>query len=59
MRPGGKLLIADFAPVQGNVVLRVLHRAYYGTGNFIYWMKGLAAHCTGSTFTRSPIRGSV
>jgi len=43
VRPGGKLLIADFAPVQGNVVLRVLHRAYYGTGNFIYWMKGLCA----------------
>lgn len=43
IRPGGKLLIADFAPVRGNLVPRVLHRAYYGTGNFLYWMKGLCA----------------
>ncbi len=43
VRPGGKLLIADFAPVRGSVVPRVMHRAYYGAGNFLYWMMGLCA----------------
>jgi|HubBroStandDraft_6_1064221.scaffolds.fasta_scaffold115471_2 ubiquinone/menaquinone biosynthesis C-methylase UbiE len=43
IRPGGKLLIADFAPVRGSVVPRVLHRVYYGAGNLLYWTKGLCA----------------
>ncbi len=43
IRPGGKLLIADFAPVRGNIVSRALHRVYYRTGNLLYWTKGLCA----------------
>ncbi len=43
VRPGGKLMIADFAPVRGGVVPRVLHRVYYKAGNLLYWMKGLCA----------------
>jgi demethylmenaquinone methyltransferase/2-methoxy-6-polyprenyl-1,4-benzoquinol methylase len=43
VRPGGKLLIADCSPARGSVVLRAMHRAYYGAGNLLYWMKGLCA----------------
>jgi demethylphylloquinol methyltransferase len=41
VRPGGKLLIADFAPVRGNVLLRASHRVFYRASNIIYWAMGL------------------
>ena len=37
LKPGGKLLIADFAPVKGNPILRSLHSAYYWTAIIFYW----------------------
>jgi demethylphylloquinol methyltransferase len=41
VRPGGKLLIADFAPPQGSLLLRGLHRVFYRASNVIYWTVGL------------------
>lgn len=41
VRPGGKLLIADFAPPRGNILLRALHRIFYRASNVIYWAMGL------------------
>lgn len=43
VRPGGKLLIADFAPAQGNPFLYAAHRIYYRVANVAYWMMGLCA----------------
>jgi ubiquinone/menaquinone biosynthesis C-methylase UbiE len=43
VRPGGKLLIADFAPPSGTVVERWLARAYYRPVNVIAWALRLAA----------------
>jgi demethylmenaquinone methyltransferase/2-methoxy-6-polyprenyl-1,4-benzoquinol methylase len=41
VRPGGKLLIADFAPARGNILLRAAHRIVYRVSNRIYWAMGL------------------
>lgn len=41
VRPGGKLLIADLALPQGNVLARWLHRAYSRLANVIFWTAGL------------------
>ena len=41
IRPGGKLLIADFARPRGSLLLRILHRAFHDTSNIIYWSMGL------------------
>jgi demethylphylloquinol methyltransferase len=41
VRPGGKLLIADFAPPQGNLLQRGAHRIFYKASNVIYWSVGL------------------
>lgn len=43
VRPGGKLLIADFAPAQGHFFQRVQHRLYHGSANRLHWMMGLCA----------------
>jgi demethylphylloquinol methyltransferase len=43
VRPGGKLVIADFAPAQGNPFLYAAHRIYYRAANIAYWMLGLCA----------------
>jgi demethylphylloquinol methyltransferase len=44
VRPGGKLVIADFAPAhQGNAFLRAAHRIYYRAANVAYWTVGLCA----------------
>ena len=34
IKPGGKLLIADFAPIRGPSAMRMLQAAYYAIGNF-------------------------
>ncbi|HVA44762.1 MAG TPA: class I SAM-dependent methyltransferase [Pirellulales bacterium] len=41
VRPGGKLLIADLALPQGNVISRRLQRAYSRLANVIFWAAGL------------------
>ncbi len=41
VRPGGTLLIADFAPPQGRFLLRAVHRIFYKVSNVIYWSVGL------------------
>ena len=41
VRPGGTLLIADFAPPQGHFLLRAVHRIFYKVSNVIYWSVGL------------------
>jgi demethylphylloquinol methyltransferase len=41
VRPGGKLLIADFAPPCGRITLRALHKGFYRSSNVIYWAMGL------------------
>jgi demethylphylloquinol methyltransferase len=41
VHPGGKLLIADFAPARGNILLRAAHRIVYRVSNRIYWVMGL------------------
>jgi len=43
LRPGGKLLIADFAPPQGGRFERALARAYYRPVNLAAWSLGLCA----------------
>jgi demethylphylloquinol methyltransferase len=35
VKPGGQLLIADYAPMQGPLIMRILQAAYYGLGNLI------------------------
>lgn len=35
VKPGGKLLIADYAPMRGPLIMRVFQAAYYGLGNLI------------------------
>jgi demethylmenaquinone methyltransferase/2-methoxy-6-polyprenyl-1,4-benzoquinol methylase len=37
VRPGGKILIADFAPPRGNAVQRILQLIYYRIANVFYW----------------------
>jgi len=38
LKPGGKLLIADFAPIErGSALRRVTHSAYYGLAIGFYW----------------------
>lgn len=41
VRPGGKLLIADLALPQGNVLARWLQRAYSRLANVIFWSASL------------------
>jgi ubiquinone/menaquinone biosynthesis C-methylase UbiE len=41
VKPGGKLLIADFATPRGGVILRLLHAINYWTGVLFYWSLGL------------------
>jgi ubiquinone/menaquinone biosynthesis C-methylase UbiE len=41
VRPGGTLLIADFARPQGHFLLRAVHRIFYKVSNVIYWSVGL------------------
>lgn len=33
-RPGGQLLIADYAPIRGSFLMRMLQAGYYAIGNF-------------------------
>jgi demethylphylloquinol methyltransferase len=35
VKPGGQLLIADYAPMQGSLIERIFQAAYYGLGNVI------------------------
>ena len=37
LKPGGRLMVADFAVPQGNIVLRALHVFYYRIANVMYW----------------------
>jgi demethylmenaquinone methyltransferase/2-methoxy-6-polyprenyl-1,4-benzoquinol methylase len=37
LRPGGKLLVADFAVPRGNIAFRALHVFYYRIANVMYW----------------------
>ena len=41
VRPGGTLLIADFASPHGNFLQRAVHRIFYKASNVIYWSVGL------------------
>lgn len=41
LRPGGKLLIADVALPQGNIVSRAVNVAYLKSAMLTYWMLGL------------------
>lgn len=43
LRPGGRLLVADFAPAAGGQVGRWLTAAYYRPVNWIAWLLGLCA----------------
>jgi demethylphylloquinol methyltransferase len=43
VRPGGDLVVADFAPPRGNIVLRLRHRLYYTVANVAHWTLGLCA----------------
>jgi Methylase involved in ubiquinone/menaquinone biosynthesis len=38
LKPGGKLLVADFAVPRGNAVFRALHVLYYRIANVTYWV---------------------
>lgn len=38
LKPGGMLLVADFAIPQGNVLLRASHAFYYRIANVLYWV---------------------
>lgn len=42
LKPGGKILIADFAQCQGNIAYRLFQKHYYLSANIFYWMIGLA-----------------
>ncbi len=37
LKPGAKLLVADFAVPRGNPLLRALHVLYYRVANVMYW----------------------
>lgn len=41
LRPAGRLLVADFAPTRGNILLRASHKIFYRASNLIYWAQGL------------------
>ncbi len=41
VRPGGRLMIADVAPPDGNVLARLLNRAYLRSARFPFWVTGL------------------
>ena len=43
LRPGGLLLICDFAPPLGGPLARLLSEAYYRPINWIAWALGLCA----------------
>lgn len=43
VKPGGKLLIADFAPPQGNVVARVCQRINWRIADVFFWTLRLMA----------------
>jgi demethylmenaquinone methyltransferase/2-methoxy-6-polyprenyl-1,4-benzoquinol methylase len=43
LRPGGQMLIADFAPAPGQRLSRVLTGLYYGPVNWIAWLLGFCA----------------
>ena len=43
VRAEGKLLIADFAPAQGNILQRAQHHLYYVTTLVPHWLTGLCA----------------
>jgi demethylmenaquinone methyltransferase/2-methoxy-6-polyprenyl-1,4-benzoquinol methylase len=38
LKPGGLLLVADFAVPQGNPLLRATHTLYYRIANVFYWV---------------------
>jgi demethylmenaquinone methyltransferase/2-methoxy-6-polyprenyl-1,4-benzoquinol methylase len=38
LKPGGLLLVADFAVPQGNALLRATHAFYYRIANVLYWV---------------------
>jgi ubiquinone/menaquinone biosynthesis C-methylase UbiE len=42
LKPGGRLLVADFALPQGNMLSKSFQRFYYRTANVFYWLLGLA-----------------
>ena len=41
VRPGGKVLIADFAPAEGSWLTRAAHEAHYQLGLTAFWLLGL------------------
>ena len=43
VRPGGRMLFADFAPAQGRFVGRWVTEAYYRPVNWVAWSLGLCA----------------
>jgi len=43
VRPGGRLIFADFAPAEGGVAGRWITEAYYRPVNWIAWLLGLCA----------------
>lgn len=43
LRPGGRLVLADFAPPSGGLVARVLTAAYYRPIDWIAWALGFCA----------------
>ncbi len=51
VRPGGKLLISDFAFPRGNVLARAVQAAYWGVTDLFYYLLGL---CTGTRSTTTP-----
>jgi ubiquinone/menaquinone biosynthesis C-methylase UbiE len=42
VRPGGRVMIADFAPPEGSAMARAFQFGYAGTANFTFWAMGLA-----------------
>jgi demethylphylloquinol methyltransferase len=42
LKPGGKLLIADFAPIQGNPLARCFQTLNYRIANIFYWLLRMA-----------------
>lgn len=43
VRPGGRLIVADFARPAGGLLARLLAYAYYGPVDVVAWMLGLCA----------------
>jgi demethylmenaquinone methyltransferase/2-methoxy-6-polyprenyl-1,4-benzoquinol methylase len=43
VRPGGKLLLTDFAPARGGALARAITGLYYRVANWIAWLFGFCA----------------